>query len=128
MKNAILFLILIVLISCGKAKDYCPVPDGVTGFTNIPTNNNPNQPVKVELTYEFTLELGKTMFAFSVPDVFKTERNDGRKIAVSRSYNYAYELKDPANPPASVEVFAYAFNDCGEGRKVYATITYDTIP
>lgn len=128
MKNTVLFFSIILLLGCIKADDYCPIPEGVTGFWEIPINNDPTKPVGVQLTYEFSLDISKTMFAFSVPDVFKTPRNDGRNILISKTYSFEYELKDPSNPPASVQIFAYAFNDCGEGKKVYTTITYDTIP
>jgi hypothetical protein len=127
-KTVIYIIVIILLVGCIKVDDYCPIPDGVTGFWDIPSNNDPNNGVGVQLTYEVSIDLTNTLFAFSVPSVFKTPRNDDRAIAISRTNSFEYELKDPSNPPASVEIFAYAFNDCGDGEKVYTTITFDTIP
>ena len=128
MKNLLIIFFSTLLISCIKADDFCAIPKEVTGFWNISNNLNPNYPVKVELTYEFTLDLPNTMFVFSTPSVFKTARNDNRVEAINKSAFFTYELKDPNNPPASVEIYAYAYNDCGKGEKVYKTLYYNTTP
>lgn len=131
MRKVRLFFIvalLAVLSSCFDGDDYCAGPQEVSGFKDIQSSYPADRPVSVELDFIFNFgqELNQTttLFTFSVPDVFINPKGDDRPIDVVAKPQYTYKLKDPTNPPASVTISGYAFNDCGKSATVTAVINF----
>lgn len=129
MKPILPIVLICSLLSCSKGDSYCELPNELNGFSEIPKDNDPHFKVTVHLDYEQTFSANQegTLFAFSTPDEFINPKGDYSEDIVDRP-SYDYYLKDTLNPPSSVEIYAYAFNDCGESGRVVATVTYDTIP
>mgnify|MGYP000474654384 FL=1 len=125
MKKLVFILPLIIVLSCSKGDSYCVEPNELNGFREVPQNNDPKKVVRVELDYlqTFNKDQEGTLFAFSTPDVFVNPKGDYTEDVVSDPV-YNYYLKDTANPPVSVKIYAYAFNDCGETQKEEVVITY----
>lgn len=125
MKKFVLVFPLIMALSCSKGDSYCEQPNELKGFYGVNQNNDPTKKVEVKLDYiqTFNKDQKGTLFAFSTPDVFVNPKGDYSEDVVADPV-YNYYLKDTANPPASVKIYAYAFNDCGETQKEELVITY----
>lgn len=130
-KFSFLLLATLALLSCGEAEPLCKLPPDPLGFFPINQNNTPTANVKVDLKVSefFSLDDDRTFVIYSVPDIFIYRGIDTTNtLYVSKSTEYYFKLKDPANAPDSVIVSAYLYNDCGETEKVYGLITYNTTP
>lgn len=127
MKNYLLILILVSFISCKKGTDYCETPPEINALLVKTQNNAPTAEVEVWLDFipDYSKYQLDNLYSFSTPDVFINPKGD-RPGDVSKNAVYKYKLKDTLNPPASVKIQGYAFNDCGKSNIVEAIITYDT--
>lgn len=132
MKKAYILIVIPLFVGCLKGDDFCEKPVDLTSMVVESENNNPANPVKVKINYvpNYGDDHKNDLFSFSVPSVFINPKGNDRPTDVidqnSVNIEYSYQLKDPSNPPAAVEVEAYLFNDCGKSNTVKAVITYDT--
>ncbi len=126
-RNLLIISFCLVLIGCGKGKDYCELPQPVNGFRPLAKSYDPNNPVAVELDFifDFGQEIHETttLFSFTVPDIFINPKGD-RGVDVVDAPGYVYQLKDPTNAPDEVTIEGYAFNDCGKSDIASATIRF----
>lgn len=130
-KFSFLLLATLALLSCGEAEPLCKLPPEPLGFFPINQNNAPTANVKVELKISefFSLDDDRTYVIYSVPDIYINKGVDtSSNLYLSKSTTYYFKLKDPNNAPDSAIVSAYLYNDCGETKKVYGKITYNTTP
>ena len=130
MRNLFFFAVFLIALNCDKAEPLCETPPELLGFFPIKTNNSPVNNVKVTVQMDklFSLDDDRTYVVFDVPEVFVNNHPLEKRLNVGQSTDFYYKLKDPSNPPSSVQIFSYIFNDCEVGEKVYGIITYDTIP
>lgn len=131
-RNLFLMAVVALAISaamggCKKGSDYCPDPQPVSGIKALEADYPPTQAVVVELEFPDgfgqDFQLTTTLFCFTTPPEFENPKGDYPVDIVDKP-TYTYMLKNPANAPASVEIRAYAFNDCGQGEEVTAVIRY----
>ena len=128
-KTAAYIFIIFAISSCSKGDDYCEIPAPITsifefGSTSIKVHK-PADKIKVNLTYDNTIGDNKdVLYSFSTPDCFINPKGDYTEDIVYMP-EYTYILKDTANPPVSITVYAYAFNDCGKTETISAVIKYN---
>lgn len=131
MKRLFIYLVMLtIIISCGKVDDYCATPPenisifefGASGI-NV---HKPSDKIKVYLNYDNSDGVAdeKTLYSFSTPDCFINPKGDYTEDIVYTP-EYTYILKDTANPPTSVIIKAYSFNDCGSTEVVSTIIKYN---
>jgi hypothetical protein len=118
-------MMVIVLSCCTGGENYCEAPKELKGILVEPLYS-PYQPVKVSLDYTESSVISQenTLYSFSVPSVFENPKGANRPTDVTNRLEYTYQVKDPANVPASVEIKAYVFNDCGQSNVVTQIINF----
>jgi hypothetical protein len=116
---------LLFFSQCDKGENYCEAPKELKGILVNPLYS-PYQPVKVSLNYAESSVISQenTLYSFSVPTVFENPKGNNRPTDVTNRLEYTYQVKDPANVPATVEISAYVFNDCGSSNVVTQIIHF----
>lgn len=110
---------------CIEGESYCEAPKELKGIFVDPIYS-PYQPVKVSLDYTESSVISQenTLYSFSVPSVFENPKGTNRPTDVTNRLEYIYQVKDPTNVPASIEIEAYVFNDCGQSNVVKQVIQF----
>lgn len=127
MKNLILSLsLLLIAIACSKGDDYCDQPNEVFGFYDVKESYAPNKPIilNLDLNEIFNSGQNKTLYSFTVPDIFINPKGDNYETDVVKTPTYTYNLKDTLIYPDSVMVEGYSFNDCGRSEVAKAWIRF----
>jgi hypothetical protein len=117
--------VLLVFSHCIEGENYCEAPKELKGILVAPLYS-PYQPVKVSLDYTESSVISQenTLYSFSVPSVFENPKGAYRPTDVTNRLEYTYYVIDPANVPATVEIQAYVFNDCGQSNVVTQVINF----
>jgi hypothetical protein len=118
-------LMLLFFSHCIEGENYCEAPKELKGILVAPLYS-PYQPVKVSLDYTESSVISQenTLYSFSVPSVFENPKGAYRPTDVTNRLEYTYYVIDPANVPATVEIQAYVFNDCGQSNVVTQVINF----
>ena len=118
-------LMLLFFSHCIEGESYCEAPKELKGILVAPLYS-PYQPVKVSLDYTESSVISQenTLYSFSVPSVFENPKGAYRPTDVTNRLEYTYNVIDPANVPATVEIQAYVFNDCGQSNVVTQVINF----
>ena len=132
MMKKISFLLIVLYFlnaGCEKGIDYCQSPQEVNGFQPLEASYDPSSPINVELDFIFNygqeIHETTTLFTFTVPGLFERPKGDDRPIDTVDQPEYTYVVEDTTNIPDSVNIEAYAFNDCGKSEVAKATIYFN---
>jgi hypothetical protein len=117
--------VILVFSHCIEGENYCEAPKELKGILVAPLYS-PYQPVKVSLDYTESSVISQenTLYSFSVPSVFENPKGSYRPTDVTNRLEYTYYVIDPDNVPATVEIQAYVFNDCGQSNVVTQVIQF----
>ncbi|MEY4929463.1 MAG: hypothetical protein RI909_187 [Bacteroidota bacterium] len=123
--SAMTMLMLLFFSHCIEGESYCEAPKELKGILVEPLYS-PYQPVKVSLNYTESSVISQenTLYSFSVPSVFENPKGADRPTDVTNRLEYTYQVIDPVNVPATVEIQAYVFNDCGQSNVVTQVINF----
>jgi len=127
MKKVVWLLLLFISISaCVKGDSYCEQPFLVNAINDLDIAYDPASAIEitVEADLDFSKDQEKTLFSFSVPDVFVNPKGANYPTDVTPNPKYTYILKDTSNYPDSIEIEVYTFNDCGESEPVKGFILF----
>jgi len=115
-----------VLFSCSKGDNYCEDPNPVYGFYDVKESYPPNKVIvmNLDLFELFNKDQNKTLYSFTVPDIFIRQKGEMYETDVVKTPSYTYNLKDTLVYPDSVLVEAYSFNDCGRSEVAQAWIRF----